>query len=95
MRPTLLDFKSPKEKTPDYLDQTVTYTGQNLNFQARTLNKKGSVLPQAERFQQYQLFKGGSSASSYLGPGTYNDHNSFLKLNKIPCASIMVIISAI
>lgn len=56
----------------------------------RTMNKKGIMLPQAKRFSQYNLFKGGSKASAFLGPGTYNDHESFLKLSKMPCPSLMV-----
>jgi hypothetical protein len=90
MRPTLLNFRSPKERTPDFTEQQCTYNGVNLNFQAKTLNKKGKHFSQAERFLQYKLFKGGNKASGFLGPGTYNDHESYLKLHKIPCSSLMV-----
>jgi hypothetical protein len=27
--------------------------------------------------------------SAYLGPGTYNDHDVFKKLNKQPCSALM------
>jgi len=48
MRPTLLDFRSPKERTAEYTEQQVsmTYTGDHISFQSRTMNKKPSVLPQ-------------------------------------------------
>ena len=94
MRPTLLDFRSPKEKTAELpQDPALTYTGHALSFQSKTMNKKASVLPQQRRFQQYDQFKGGSSVSSFVGPGTYNDHESFLKLKKMPCSAVIVIIT--
>ena len=46
MRPTLLDFRSPKERTGEMPSEiNLTYIGQSLNFQPKTMNKKFSVLP--------------------------------------------------
>lgn len=32
MRPTLLNFRSPTEKTPDFYNKEITYTGNPLAF---------------------------------------------------------------
>ena len=45
MRPTLLNFRSPKEKTPDYYDVHTTHQGEKLNFRSKSLNKRQSNLP--------------------------------------------------
>ena len=93
MRPTQLEFRSPNERTGDFTDKPgTTYMGEALNFQSKSKNKKSSILPKEERFQQYKLFRGGNHASAYLGPGTYNDHETYLNLNKMPCPSLMVIL---
>ena len=31
----------------------------------------------------------GSGASAYTGPGTYDDHDKFIKKVKAPCATVM------
>lgn len=90
MRPTLLNFRSPKEKTPDFYDVTTTHLGEKLNFRSKSINKRHSNLPQAERFPQHSYFQGSSGVSCFLGPGAYNDHEVFLKLTKNPCSTKMV-----
>lgn len=32
----------------------------------------------------------GNGVSCFLGPGSYNDQNGYLKLRQTPCSSIMV-----
>jgi hypothetical protein len=50
MRPTLLNFRSPYEKTPEFYDVTLTNRGEILNFKPKRLNQKSSNLPKAMRF---------------------------------------------
>ena len=45
MRPTLLGFRNPRERTPDARPVTLTNHGDPLNFRVPSLNKKGSNLP--------------------------------------------------
>ena len=91
MRPTLLNFRSPYEKTPEFYDVTLTNRGETLNFRAKSLNHKPSNLPQAMRFPQKgdNGVTGLKGATSFVGPGRYNDHESFSKLDKRPCSSVM------
>lgn len=75
MRPTLLNFRSPYEKTPEYYEVALTNKGETLNFRAISLNRKHSNLPQANRFP----IRGDNGitlvteATSFVGPGSYND----------------------
>ncbi len=91
MRPTLLNFRSPKEKTPEFYNAgSITREGEPLNFRPKSLNKRRTVLPQADRFPVKNFFNHGSGVSAFLGPGSYNDHDDFIKLVKIPCSVAMV-----
>jgi len=45
MRPTLLNFRSPNERTPEYHDVIATYQGDKLHFRSNSMNKKLSNLP--------------------------------------------------
>ena len=41
MRPTMLMFRSPKEKTPEFYDPQITFDGHMLNaLKIETINKK-------------------------------------------------------
>jgi hypothetical protein len=40
MRPTLLYFRSPKEKTPEFYDVRQTHKGEPLHFRIKSINKK-------------------------------------------------------
>jgi hypothetical protein len=73
MRPTLLNFRSPNEKTPDFYTSDITYTGNPLDFKTKQKNKKNYDFGKASRFPGYQYFMNGSGVSCFLGPGTYND----------------------
>jgi hypothetical protein len=51
MRPTLLNFRNPQEKTPEYHHPVnVNYKGEKLNFRPKSLCKKNTNLPLAKRF---------------------------------------------
>lgn len=80
MRPTLLNFRSPKEKTPDYYDISMTHLGEKLHFRAKSVNKRESNLAQAERFPSYKYYQEKNGVSCFLGPGSYNDHEDYLKI---------------
>jgi hypothetical protein len=54
------------------------------------MNKKMSNLPQCERFPQYNFYQNNSGVSCFIGPGTYNDHEDFLKLTAAPTSIKMV-----
>ena len=67
MRPTELNFRSPKEKTPDAGNPAVTFDGRKLAFIPNSV--KGS-LPLSRRFPQYDY---EAKKTGYrVGPGTYN-----------------------
>ena len=91
MRPTLLNFRSPKEKTPEFYQVQMTNTGEHLNFRSTSINKKKSIMPQAIRFHEQSVYAGGSGVSCFNGPGAYKDQENFLKLKQLPCPSKMVI----
>lgn len=80
MRPTLLHFRSPKEKTPEFYDIRTTYTGEALNFKNSSINKRQSNFPQADRFPQFDFYSSGSGVNCFIGPGTYNDHDNYIKM---------------
>jgi hypothetical protein len=90
MRPTLLNFRCPKERTPEFYDNIVTKNGQYLNFKTITQSKKLTTIPQTKRFECYKTYSVGSGVSSFLGPGTYNDHENYIKLSKTACSTVMV-----
>ena len=81
MRPTLLNFRSPYEKTPDYYNISMTNNGDKLNFRPKSVIQKPTTMSQARRFQESTFYSKGTGASCYNGPGAYNDHDNYLKLN--------------
>ena len=68
MRPTDLNFRSPKEKTPDARYPIVTFDGRNLVFAPS--NNKGNF-SQSKRFTQYDI---EAKKTGYrVGPGAYDN----------------------
>lgn len=66
MRPTFLQFKSPKERTPDPYDINITSNGSSLN----SFNRKSPVFSKAKRFL---IYNEDAKKTGYLvGPGTYS-----------------------
>ena len=82
MRPTLLGFRNPKEKTPDAIPVTLTNKGISLNFRSSSINKRGTNLPLSVRFPNKEVGEQSSYAvsTSFTGPGSYNDIENFKKL---------------
>ena len=85
MRPTRLGFRSPQERTAEFKNYQITYQGEHLNFLRKTMNTSGSTLPKAMRFRDKPMFDKGTGQTCFLGPGSYNDHQSFIDLNKKSC----------
>ena len=68
MRPTDLNFRSPKEKTPDARYPVVTFDGRSLAY--ASFSTKGSF-SQSKRFTQYDV---EAKKTGYrVGPGAYNN----------------------
>ena len=66
MRPTVLDFRSPKERTPDAYYPSQTFTGKSLFNRA---SPRKTSLPLSKRFPQYDI---ESKKTGYrVGPGAY------------------------
>ena len=69
MRPTSLNFRSPKEKTPDARYPVVTFDGRNLAFTPTSI--KGNF-SQGKRFSQYEI---EAKKTGYrVGPGAYDNY---------------------
>ena len=53
-------------------------------------NASGSVLPKEKRFKDAPMFDKGTGQMCFLGPGSYNDHQSFIDLKKNACPTKIV-----
>lgn len=86
MRPTLLNFRSPAERTPDFASTAVNREGKKFDVcEDRPANPKGSTLPRNSRFEQIAFYDTRTGQSVFLGPGSYNPQVSFNILNQSPC----------
>ena len=90
MRPTRLDFRSPHERTAEYRKLLVTKEGIQLDLLAKPINKTGTNLPKDIRFKPMPLYCKGTGATCFLGPGSYNDMESFNNLHKPACPTKIV-----
>jgi len=79
MRPTDLQFRSPCERTAEYRESYVNKNGDNLEYCQDGMNKNGrkSTFSQELRFKEPKFYCKYTGESVYLGPGSYNDHESF------------------
>ena len=67
MRPTLLNFRSPKERTPAPYNPSLTCDGRNLFATPR----KGGSFSNERRFRDYDI---SAKKTGYMvGPGAYKD----------------------
>lgn len=66
MRPTYLEFRSPKEKTPDAYNPAITIYGKQLGFSP---NRLSGTFSQSKRFQQYEV--DAKRTGFRIGPGSY------------------------
>lgn len=95
MRPTRLEFRSPQQRTAEFKCSQMTFHGNNLNFLQKTMNTSGSTLPKEPRFKDTPLFDKSTGQTCFLGPGSYNDHQSFIDLNKSSCPSKIVSLASL
>jgi hypothetical protein len=68
MRPTLLNFRSPKERTPAPYNPPVTCDGRNL-FESPRIK---TTIPHEKRFRHYDT--DASKTGIMVGPGSYRDN---------------------
>lgn len=70
MRPTLLGFRSVKEKTPPSYEYNSTYDGRTVSFASPKGNNKRSSFSLERRFIAYDII---SRRTGYrVGPGSYS-----------------------
>lgn len=89
MRPTLLNFRSPIERTAEFKTPTVDKNGAELNFLTKPKSKAKSNLGRDLRFKECPTFCPHTGQTLYLGPGSYNAHLSFKQLDKKPCPTVI------
>jgi hypothetical protein len=91
MRPTLLNFLAPDERTADLIMTEVDKGGTKFDILSeKKLNPKGTNLPRETRFKEMPFYDRGSGQSVFLGPGSYNSQVSFNMQTKTPCMAVMV-----
>ena len=92
MRPTLLGFRAPDERTGEFQGETqINREGKKLNIVEDTKsNPKGTNLPRAERFGNMPFYDRGTGQSVFIGPGCYKSGEAHSKLIKEPCPTLMV-----
>jgi hypothetical protein len=75
MRPTELQLRKPRDRTPDFYDTKVTYNGQSLGIVNKGASSMGS-LPKEKRFFFYDKQK--QKTLPRVGPGAYDyyDYNT-------------------
>lgn len=69
MRPTLLGFRSPKERTPVFLNPIRTYDGRKIYFNSPKGSGKSSTFGHEKRFLWYKKYTQGGGFM--VGPGSY------------------------
>ena len=77
MRPTSLQFRSPKEKTGEYVLPIVTCNGSNL-WEGHRVRKKQTFYT-AKRFSEYEI---DANRMGSIGPGSYNLRENVKDLDK-------------
>ena len=92
MRPTLLGFRHPDERTAEYSAECrITNDGTKIKLaDRRKQSVKGTNLPKDTRFKAMPFYDRGTGQSVFLGPGSYNSQESFVKLKATPCPTIIV-----
>jgi hypothetical protein len=81
MRPTLLHFRSPKERTPDCYNPTLTFDGRRVSFSPVRIEKR-TTFSNERRFIQYDTE--ARRTGYFVGPGSYmNDRGISLSKKRI------------
>lgn len=79
MRPTLLGFRSPKEKTPDANYPRTTYDGRFLEFNSSKSLRNSPSFTYEKRFKIYEA----KNKNYNIGPGSYSPSNHSFSKEKI------------
>jgi hypothetical protein len=92
MRPTLLGFRAPDERTADFTTQAATTRdGKLLDITKETKhNPRGSNLPRAVRFTSMPFYDRATGQSVFTGPASYNAGLVAKKLTSEPCSATIV-----
>ena len=90
MRPTALSFRSPQERTAEFRSFSIKHTGQSMDLLSKPTNNTGTNLPKDPRWKPMPLYCKGTGATCFLGPGSYNDMDSFNNLNRPICKTKIV-----
>ena len=78
MRPTLLQFRSPHERTPDAYNPTITPDGRATGF--KTVCRQN--FSRDPRFRQYE--EKAKITGYMVGPGSYKDNQVAIATRRIP-----------
>ena len=92
MRPTLLQFRSPKERTPDCYNPTLTYEGRRVSFSPVRINDTRTTFSNAKRFTDYDI--DAKKTGYFVGPGSYKNDVSILGRTRIKGTHVYKPISA-
>jgi len=83
------------ETTAEFRKFEINREGHGLNFKLKQKNSRCTNFSQEERFKETPLYDKGTGESCFLGPGSYDDHESFIKMNKNSCCTAMNRITAL
>ena len=86
MRPTNLNFRSPKERTPEYHDPQTTYDGRKAKL--ASIRYYRSTFSKEPRFMQYKFDQ--QRTNVVLSPSTYNTSECINILTRKPCQVLYV-----
>jgi len=81
MRPTLLHFRSPKERTPDCYNPTLTFDGRRVSFSPVRIEKR-TTFSNERRFIQYDTE--ARRTGYFVGPGSYMNGLSKKRIKGTP-----------
>jgi hypothetical protein len=77
MRPTLLHFRSPKERTPDPYNPDVTYDGRKISYSP----DRSRTIGLSPRFPQYK--EAENRTTFIVGPGSYENDSSAIAKSQV------------
>ena len=92
MRPTLLGFRPPDERTAEYTAELkVTRDGKfNNAFEDNKQNPRGTNMPRAQRFENMPFYDRATGQSVFTGPGSYKVGDASKRLHREACPTVIV-----
>ena len=86
MRPTLLNFRAPDERTGELTKTEINKNGTKFQIlEERYTNPKGTNMSKEARFPNNNFYDLGTGQSVFTGPGSYKPEISYNLLNKPQC----------